>query len=151
MNTHTRYLIASRGLLLLLSLTILFHVLVLSRVVPYDIVWGGRLTSTRDMLQFETVSILINGLMLLVVLIHTGSWKVPLSRTLTRALLWGMCALFLLNTVGNLFSINQWERLIFTPLTLLLSLFCLQLALPDPRMGTTQKADRKPTLPEFEP
>jgi hypothetical protein len=40
-----------------------------------------------------------------------------------------MVALFSVNTAGNLFAINDWERWIFTPLTFLLAIFSLRLAI----------------------
>jgi hypothetical protein len=40
-----------------------------------------------------------------------------------------MFVLFAINTVGNIFSNNELERLIFTPLTLLLAVFSLRLAI----------------------
>jgi len=40
-----------------------------------------------------------------------------------------MTGLFLLNTFGNAFSKNKIERLLFTPVTVLLTIFSLVLAL----------------------
>lgn len=121
--------LAIRGLISLLSLVILFHIMVFTGVVPYDMVWGGRLADKEQMLRFEFVSIVMNGLMLLVVILRAGilTWKInPL---MVRVGLWLMFALFFLNTVGNLLSINSLEKVIFTPLTILLGIFSLRLAL----------------------
>ncbi len=121
--------IASRGLLLILSLVILFHLLVIAGVIPFQVVWGGRLKDTSQMLVFESVSILLNLLMLTVVSIQAGLVKVTLNQRILKIAFWLMGILFFLNTIGNLVSLNQLERLVFTPLTFLLALFSLRLAL----------------------
>ena len=81
------------------------------------------------MLSFETVSILINLLMLVIVCIHTGLLKVYVNRTVLRIVLWCMAGLFAINTVGNLFSNNDFEKMMFTPLTLILSVLFIRLAI----------------------
>ena len=121
--------IAAHGIVLVLSLMVLFHVLVMAQVVPYGVVWGGRLENYSQMLLFEAISIAVNLLMLGAVAISAGMVKVKINRGLLKAALWTMFGVFLLNTIGNLLSNNETEKLIFTPLTLLLSLFSLRLAI----------------------
>jgi hypothetical protein len=98
-------------------------------VVPYKIVWGGRLETVSQMIRFEVISITINLIMLSWVAIKSGNLKWSLSKRWIQAGFWVMVALFSLNTVGNLFAISQWERWIFTPLTFLLAVFSLRLAI----------------------
>lgn len=121
---------ATHSILTILSLVVLFHLLVLMNVIPHHIVWGGRLKDKAELVQFELISIAVNLLMLLVVLIKAKILKVALHPKLLTLALWLMFALFTLNTVGNLLAINEWEKIIFTPLTLILALLCLRLALP---------------------
>ena len=121
--------IAAQGILLVLSLMVLFHVLVMVQVIPYGMVWGGRLENSSQMLLFEAISIAVNLLMLGAVAISAGMVKVKINRGLLKAALWTMFGVFLLNTIGNLLSNNETEKLIFTPLTLLLALFSLRLAM----------------------
>ena len=121
--------IAAQGILLVLSLMVLFHVLVMVQVIPYGMVWGGRLENSSQMLLFEAISIAVNLLMLGAVATSAGMVKVKINRGLLKAALWTMFAVFLLNTIGNLLSNNETEKLIFTPLTLLLALFSLRLAI----------------------
>lgn len=81
------------------------------------------------MVRFEMISIAINLIMLAVVAIHTGILKLRIKPLLIYIVLWCMGGLFLLNTIGNLLSINTFEKMVFTPLTLLLSICCFRLAL----------------------
>ena len=120
---------ASRGLMILFSLIIVFHLLVLVQVIPFQMVWGGRLNSVSEMYTFETVSIALNLLMLAVVSVRSGVMSLVVNPRVIQFLLWAMAALFILNTVGNLLSINETEKLIFTPITLILSIFSIRLAL----------------------
>lgn len=118
---------ASSALLIIFSMVILFHVLVLAGVIPFDMVWGGRLKSKDQMIPFEITSLILNVLMLAVVAIHSGYLKVSINPMIIKAALWFMFVLFLLNTLGNLFSSNELEKMVFTPLTILLSVFSLRL------------------------
>ncbi|MCC3158456.1 hypothetical protein LJ737_14495 [Hymenobacter sp. 15J16-1T3B] len=121
--------VAANGIFIILSLIVLFHVLIITGVIPFASVWGGRLKNHHQMLTFETVSIGLNLLMLAVVAVASGRLRVRVSRQLITGTLWLMTALFFLNTLGNVFAKTDLERLLFTPLTLLLALCCCRLAL----------------------
>ncbi|WP_247232893.1 hypothetical protein [Telluribacter sp. SYSU D00476] len=123
---------ALNGLLTIISLTIVFHVLVVLGVIPFEIVWGGRLQDRSQMLAFEIVSLGINLFMLAIICVRAGIVRINVHPMLTRVIFWAMFGLFLLNTVGNIFSNNSLERLIFTPLTLILSIFCFRVAVGKP-------------------
>lgn len=120
--------VATNGLLLILTLFVVFHMAILLGIVPFEMVWGGKLKSHSQMLSFETASIAMNLLMLAVVAIYAGILKIKVNRKVTRVALWAMFILFLLNTVGNMLSENQTEQMLFTPVTLMLAIFSLRLA-----------------------
>ena len=61
--------IAVRLLLILSCLALIFHILVLVRIIPFSIVWGGRISTVSEMQRFEITSLFINGLLLFVVLV----------------------------------------------------------------------------------
>jgi hypothetical protein len=119
---------AGLAMLVLFSLIVVFHLLVLSGIIPYDIAWGGRLKSREEMFVFESVSILLNTLMMSVVAVRIKFLKISISQKLVTGILWAMTTLFAVNTIGNLFAVNSWETIIFTPITMVLSLFSLRLA-----------------------
>jgi hypothetical protein len=121
--------LATMALLLIFSAVIIFHLFVLTGFVPIDLVWGGRLKDQQQMVSFEIVSIILNVLMLMVIAGYAGYVNVRVNPKIFKVALWVMFILFLLNTIGNLFSENQWEQLIFTPITVLISIFCLRLAI----------------------
>lgn len=115
-------------LLTLLGLSVIFHLFILFKVIPYKIVWGGRLTNDQQMYRFEAVSIVTN-LMFLAIGVVRGGFLFPGFPEMPLIIsLWVMAVLFLLNTFGNLMAKNKWERNIFTPLTLISSVLCGYLA-----------------------
>ncbi|AYA36830.1 hypothetical protein D3Y59_07030 [Hymenobacter oligotrophus] len=129
MKTLLSERVAAYGILLITSLSVVFHLLVLARVVPSDIVWGGGQKDAQQLLVLESVSIAINLLIWAVVAVRVGWLKLAINATVIRVALWLMVGVFALNTVGNLFSTNRFEKAAFTPVTLLLALFSLRLAL----------------------
>lgn len=131
-TTMNRYLserVAIGAIATILSLIVLFHGLILTGVIPFDIVWGGRLTSHGQMLRFEILSIALNLLMLAIVAVRAGLFGKHIPPRVITIALWIMALLFGLNTLGNLLSQNSLERIIFTPLTLVLCMLCLRLVL----------------------
>jgi hypothetical protein len=121
--------IAQFGSLIIYSLSIVFHLLVLIQIIPYKMVWGGRLKSDTDMYKFEAVSLTVNLLFLFILLVQSNYVALSIPRNILTYTFWGMAALFLLNTAGNLLSKNRMEQMIFTPITLLLTLFSVVLAM----------------------
>ena len=53
------------------------------------------------------------------------------SNKITRVILWIMAVIFLFNTLGNILSVNQFEKLFFTPLTFVLSILSYRLAVKE--------------------
>ena len=47
-------------MILLLTLVVIFHFAIITGLIPYQIVWAGKLNSVDEMYAFETVSIAIN-------------------------------------------------------------------------------------------
>ncbi len=129
MKKHITRQLATNALLIIFILVMIFHVLVLIGIIPFEIVWGGRLKSREEMIPFEITSIVLNSVMLGIVAMQAGILKVNVKPVVLRIAFWCMFVLFAINTIGNIFSNNELERFIFTPLTLSLSVFSLRLAL----------------------
>ena len=106
-------------MLALFSCAILFHLLVVTGVIPYAFVWGGRLESETQMYRLELVSLVINLAVIAVVAIKAGYIKPLFPPKVVTALLWILVVVFSLNTVGNLFAHSMLESLLLTPITLI--------------------------------
>lgn len=120
---------AQYGLIIVLSIFLILHICVLLKIVPYSIVWGGRLKTDTEMYRFETVSILINLLFLFIVLVQSHFLTIDFPKKTMTIILWVMTVLFLFNTLGNATSKNKIEQKLFTPITIILTIFSLILAL----------------------
>ena len=81
------------------------------------------------MYRFEIFSILINLIFVIVVLQQANFLALDIPKKIITYSLWLMSGLFLLNTLGNAISKNKLEQKLFTPLTILLTIFSLLLAL----------------------
>jgi hypothetical protein len=116
-------------LLLVLSVFLALHFLIFLKFIPYNIVWGGRLKSDAEMYRFELVSIVINLFFLFIILVQSSILTINFPHKIMTILLGLMTALFAFNTLGNIKSINKIERIYLTPITLILTICSLILAL----------------------
>ena len=119
---------AAHILIIIFIAIVVFHLLVIAGVVPSTIVWGGNLQDRQQLLIMESVSILLNLLMLAIACIYAGLIKISMNSAVLRALFWIMFVLFVLNTIGNLNAKTSLETYIFTPITFLLAILCFRIA-----------------------
>lgn len=116
-------------LLLFFSCSIIFHTIIISGAVPFSVVWGGRLETSEQMIVFESISILLNAVFLMVIALDSKLIKLPIPKSIVRIGIWIIVGVFSLNTVGNIFSLNSTETAVFTPVTLVSALCGLALVL----------------------
>ncbi|ULQ53988.1 hypothetical protein [Flavihumibacter fluvii] len=98
-------------------------------IIPYNMVWGGRLESGTSANIFEILALLASVFMIGVVAVHTGYIKTGIGKNISRNIIWIMFVFFIVGTIGNLFSDNIIEKLIFTPITVILAISCYRLAM----------------------
>lgn len=106
----------------LLSLVIVFHILFLLQIIPYNIAWGGRLKTVQEMYVFEIVSIALNLFLIWIVWLRAKNVK----STTVNIILWVFFGIFSLNTIGNLFAQTTFEKY-FSILTLIFALLILKI------------------------
>lgn len=115
-------------LVVLFTLTTIFHICILAGILPYHMVWGGRLTNKTEMYQMESVSLLLNILFLVFAFFNSPFTQKRTPILLTRIGFTILGLLFLLNTLGNIVSKDRLEQLLFTPLTMITAILCFILA-----------------------
>lgn len=113
-------------ILILQAAITLFHVLILTKVVPYKLTWGGRLTSDSQMYIFETFSILINLFLSFILLVKANMVRDFFSSKAVDLILWIFLILFILNTLGNIFAKSKMEKW-FSILTFFLAVLIFQI------------------------
>lgn len=130
---------AVRITLALLSLLVIFHALVLLEIVPYEMVWAGRLESVEEMWLFETISILINLVMIMVFEFKYGQLRKGKASILIDVFIWIIVVFFVLNTFGNLLSKTLIEFVLGTLLTLTLAVLSI-VVVGKKRVGSNKQA-----------
>jgi hypothetical protein len=110
----------------LLSLVIIFHLTILTQLIPYTIVWAGKLKTVDEMYVFEAISISINLFLIITLLLKGNYIKRGFTDKILNIILWIFLALFILNSFGNLFAESAFEKIVFTPLTILIALLMWQ-------------------------
>ena len=108
MNFLSKY--AIQTFLGILGFVILFHLCIILKIIPYDIAWGGRLKNDADMYLFETASLLINLFLGYLLLMKAGAIQHKFSDKAIQIILWIFFALFILNTLGNIFAKTSFEK-----------------------------------------
>lgn len=88
-----------------------FHICIILKIIPYNIAWGGRLTNDAEMYVFETISILINIFLSMILLMKDNIIEYKLSDKVINVILWTFFAIFVLNTIGNFFTKTTFEKL----------------------------------------
>ncbi len=105
------------ALVIISLMAIVFHLLIVVKVIPYSITWGGRLQTDNEMYVFEAASIVINLFFVYLVSQRVGMLSAVFGIKVVTVLLWIFFGLFVLNTLGNIFAATTIERW-FTLLTL---------------------------------
>jgi hypothetical protein len=122
--------LAGNILLIGYALLSIFHVLVLTQIVPSDIVWGGQAAGSQtNMRTLETISLIVTVLFAIVVAAKIDYIKASKYKKVINIFLWIIFAYSLLNTVGNLASGVSVENLIMAPVTIIIAFLVLRLAL----------------------
>lgn len=97
-------------MLVLLLMVVIFHLFIITKIIPYNIVWGGQLKSDHKMYAFEVISIFVNLILVFVLLMKGGFVKSYFRKGVVSVILWIFLILFILNTIGNFFAKTYFEK-----------------------------------------
>jgi len=89
---------------------ILFHLCIITKIIPYNITWGGRLQNDTEMYVFETISILVNLFLCWILLMKVNLVKYRFPSQVVNVILWIFFVIFVLNTIGNIFAKTFFEK-----------------------------------------
>jgi hypothetical protein len=129
MNKLISAKLAGNLLLGSLGLLAVFHVCVLLRVIPADIVWGGAIqNSTTSLFLLETISLVVTLLFAVIISAKAGYIKALRFQSAVNIGAWVVFALLLLSMVANFASGVAFENLIFAPITVVLAFCAYRLA-----------------------
>lgn len=102
--------------LFILGVLILFHIAILMGIllfndVPIEFLWGGKVNTEAQLLNFEIVSLLTSVIFIILLLIRSKWLNLPKLMGVTRIALWVVFAIFLLNTIGNVLAATFFEKM----------------------------------------
>jgi len=117
-------LLSAFGLLLVL------HILIIAQVVPANIVWGGQIKADQsNLMQMEIVAITLTVFFAGIVAAKIKSLRANNPKKLITIGMWVVFAYLVLNTLGNFASGGSAETWFFSPLTIVMALCALRLAI----------------------
>lgn len=120
--------LAGNILLFSLGLLLIFHLLVLLKIVPANMMWGGQ-ANAGNIVMLEIVALAVTIFFGFIIAAKTGYFQVGKFMGAVKILVWIIFAFLLLNMLGNLASGVSAENFIFAPITLILALCALRLAI----------------------
>ena len=89
-------------------------------IVPLEYLWGGRMQTKDELLLFEILSLVIQVLCYWVVVLKRKHIKMGQHNLVVESVIWILCIVFFLNTIGNLVAKTRMETLLGTPITAIL-------------------------------
>ncbi len=118
------------GITLISSLIFLmnFHLLVAAKILPGDIVWGGTMDG-NDVIKYEIIALLITGLLLFFAAAKAGYIASSILKKTADIFIWVMVAYFAFMIFANLSARTLTEKVIFIPLSAVMFVSSLRLAL----------------------
>jgi len=119
-----KHKLACNAMIVILVIVLLFHFLVLSQIINFKNNWGGRLSGENQMYLFETISFCLNALLLFSILQKAAYIKQYFSTKFIETILWIFVFIFCLNTIGNLFANNLFEKILGTIFTSAAAYLC---------------------------
>lgn len=122
-------LFAGNILLMLFGLLFIFHLLVISSFIPYNIVWAGKISNRKAMIRMESISLFLLAIATIVVALRMGYLQLAIHPKVIQIGIWMLFALFTLNTIGNFTAKNPIEKYGFGLLTMVIMLLLLQIAI----------------------
>jgi len=119
--------------LILIGLLILFHLSIIIGILfidyaPIDSLWGGRMKTVEQLLNYEIVSLLSTVLFFFLVLIKSKRLNTPKLIGVANVAMWVLFVVFSLNTIGNLMANTTFEKFLAI-ISGLLALLLLRIAL----------------------
>lgn len=107
----------------------LFHLLVLAGLIPPTIVWGGKISDRSKLVVMELISLSTITAVGATAFLYSRRIGQGVPSPALNLVIWIFAVIFLLNTIGNMFAKTRFERLAFTPVTALLFILMILLAL----------------------
>jgi hypothetical protein len=122
----------SAGVILLISMILLavFHALVMLKVLPSDIVWGGQINDPSvNIITLELIALAVTLVFSAVIILKLSYLKSGKSAVIINICLLIIFAYLIFNTIANIVSAVSVENFIFASVAFIQALLSLRLAI----------------------
>lgn len=114
----------------LFGVSIILQLLLASGVLPVTMAWGGQQSTLTTSLRVASLAAaVVLGFFAYVILRRAGIMGNDTLPTIFKVLSWVITAFLALNTAGNFASKSRGEKLLFAPITLLLTVACFVISI----------------------
>jgi hypothetical protein len=118
---------------LLFVVVIVLQILLAVGILPISMAWGGRQSQLTSTLRIASIlSAVLLGVFIYVIRYRAGlvgNFPIPV---FIKVVSWVITAFMAFNTLGNLTSLSTNEKLLFGPVTLILTIACLLVSASSP-------------------
>lgn len=106
-----------------------FQLLLAVGLLPISMAWGGRQTELTPVLRLASIAaVILLGVFIYIIRYRAGLIDSVPAPTAIRVLAWVVAGYMALNTVGNFASVNSIEKLLFGPMTIIITIACIIVA-----------------------
>jgi hypothetical protein len=118
--------IAGNTATVLFAIFIGIQLLLAAGILPVSIAWGGRQTELTPALRVASiVAVFVLGAFIYIIRYRAGLIGSTPAPTAIRLMAWVVTAFMAFNAVGNFASVNSTEKLLFGPITIVITIACL--------------------------
>jgi hypothetical protein len=125
-SSTSKVQIAANVATILFALTIILQLLLAAGILPISMAWGGRQSELTTSLRIASLAAaVLLGFFIYVIRRRAGligDMPIPM---ITRVFSWIITAFMAFNTLGNLASLSTGEKILFGPISFLLTIACL--------------------------
>lgn len=105
------------------------QLLLAAGILPVSMFWGGRLTELTPALRIGSlVAVVVLGFFIYIIRYRAGLVGAVPTPTWVRVSAWIVTGYMAVNMLGNLASVSNVERFLFSPITLVLTVASLLIA-----------------------
>jgi hypothetical protein len=119
----------------LFVVVIVLQIFLAAGILPISMAWGGRQSQITDSLRMASIlAAVLLGAFIYVIRYRAGLvGNVPMP-VLIKVVSWIITALMAINTLGNIASSSTLEKLLFGPITFILTVACLLVSASTPEI-----------------
>ena len=129
MKKLINFKLAGKITITIIVLLIIFHILALLGVVPSNIVWGGQIADEATVIKHEILRLIGSFIFLAIIIEKLNQNKITKFKKLNNIAFWFIFVYFVISSMAKLVLSVTLEKIIFIPITVILSFLLFRLAI----------------------